>query len=685
MDTLDGLSPEQRAALLILDRDIGVLASAGTGKTTLLAAYYTRLVKSGVPIERILAFTFTEKAAEEMRGRIGTALAESASPGSAQDLALLWSQAAISTLHHFSARVCRENAHLLGISPDFEIVESELSRIRYRSLLRDRITAQLESGDTDILAAATHYGIEMMEDLLAEAQEKEIPREALQSLPFGPLLSGMGQSIRLSTRTEKQSANLYDFEDLEREALALLQERPEIRARYQTRFAHILVDELQDLNPRQAALIHCLHDPRQNHLFFVGDPKQAIYGFRGSDAAVYTRFWEELKARQGHTAVLTENWRAAPPLIAFTNALFAPLFSGDPIPYSPLLSSKPSLDRSYILHRALEGHTANERRQEEASHIANGIVQLQMEGTALSEIAVLARNSRFFDFLAPLLRTMGVPCELHKSRKFADEPFILSLLALSHFLIDPDTPQYRLEYRLSPLLRPFDFLSEGEAIPVFRENAPSARLEALRRFCREKINRELWRTDYEGFLYFRFLNTLALEEKRGPKGRKAWHTWLSLFEAHSPQAPGRPAESEKEAVSLLTVHASKGLEFEVVFLADLSARSRHDRNFFVPDPTAPQAMEIAAFPGREAGLKRETEKSDGFIEAEHAAAQREQEELKRLLYVAVTRAKCVFAFCTAPPSKKNRDSDDWGDDWNSWLVALLGRNALPHVVESFPL
>lgn len=687
------LTPEQQRAVTITDRDVGVLAAAGSGKTTVLSAHYETLIRTAKePLHRILVFTFTDKAAAEIKSRIEADLGRSTiweeiGPH-------FWSEAWVSTIHHFASRLCRQNAALLGIVGDFTILENELSLSRFDALATEILVRQVNNASKDCPLLFSQYGFDRLHALLVELHRKKIPPAEIR---HNPALAEIYTEIEQRFRREKRETGVLDFDDLEEYVILLLEKFPDVRSRYQMLFHHILVDEFQDLNATQGRLIELLWQPGKNKLFFVGDPKQAIYGFRGANVDVFYRFWEKLPTLGGERIVLSENWRAASELIAFTNTLFTPLFENAPIPYTPLVATQSMLQGS-VRHSTLTATSADERRYEESQAIAKKLKELALQGLAWNQMAVLSRSSRFFAALAPVLEAEAIPYDTQKTRAFATEPFVLFLENCFLFLLDPSDELAKLGIlhsdrfglSLSEIWDPAQAqnartllerastpraLAPTGLVPTARAPTalvPSERLERFRSLYEDSEGRPFFHNPYESFLYFRFLDYLASNEHRGEKSLREWRQWLSAMKRHSPLAPQKPLASGDTKVQLLTVHAAKGLEFEAVFLADLAARTlpRRDMMLWNPNPRGeePRSAWQESSPGK--GLKRDFFKTPSFQLLSEKHDQLEQEELKRLFYVAVTRAKRVLVLHTAPLSASKHKAQGSllsRSSWNDWI------------------
>ncbi|MFN8113056.1 MAG: UvrD-helicase domain-containing protein [Solirubrobacterales bacterium] len=361
----DGPAPtsEQAAAIGNRDRDVFLEAGAGTGKTRVLVERYCEAVASdGVEPERILAFTFTEKAAAEMRRRVRVELTRRASaaadPGERfrlQAAARAGESAPITTIHGFCRRLLAAHPVAAGLDPRFRVLDAdESSRIARAAF--DEALADLAGEDDAVALAAAGYRNRLGGLILAAhselrnrgAVELHLPDIDVTAIdgreePATPaeaeaitqsyealrrLLRAFGE--RFGVRKAERSA--VDFDDLQLLALELLRGSPGVLESQRGRFDHLLVDEFQDTSPIQVELVDLLAG-EETRTFRVGDAAQSIYGFRGADLESFRRVRAELAAG-GDTAMLglTGSFRSSPDVLAAVNLIGAELL-GD---FTPL-------------------------------------------------------------------------------------------------------------------------------------------------------------------------------------------------------------------------------------------------------------------------------------------------------------------------------------------------------------
>jgi ATP-dependent exoDNAse (exonuclease V) beta subunit len=366
--SLPAPTPEQQAAIDSRDRDVFLEAGAGTGKTRVLVERYCEAVcADGVEVEAILAFTFTERAAAELRHRIRRTLMERAHAARAAgdhlraaelgDHARATERAWVTTIHGFCRRLLAAHPVAAGLDPRFRVLdEAEASRMRERAFTAT-LAHLMEHGGADVVRTAAAYRPYRLGEMTLTAharlrsQGMETPRlpavaDAVRSHdgedepePLSPAeleAAGIARTTLealLEGFTEryehlKSERSGLDFADLELRALSLLRNSPTVREAWRERFAHVLVDEFQDTNRVQLGLIEELRGP-DTRLFCVGDEHQSIYRFRNADLQVFRARREEAHADHGtEVLALRGNFRARPAPLAAANTAGGVLLDG---------------------------------------------------------------------------------------------------------------------------------------------------------------------------------------------------------------------------------------------------------------------------------------------------------------------------------------------------------------------
>ena len=398
------LNPAQQAAVEHPGGPLLVLAGAGSGKTRVLTARIAYLIKSrGVAPQRIFAVTFTNKAAAEMRTRVGTLLGA--------DPRGLW----IGTFHSLSARLLRREAPLLGFGPNFTIYDVDDQQALIRRLLEQRghsVKAYPPRALQGIISAAKNRML-LPEELGAQAESPltRVAADVFQAL--GPAL---------------KQANAMDFDDLLLHPLVLFREHPERLAYWQDRFQHVLVDEFQDTNAAQYLLVKQLARKHGN-LCVVGDDDQAIYGWRGADVRHMLAFQNDFP---GTTLVkLEQNYRSTQIILDTANGVIA---ENATRLGKTLFTAKPGGDLVVLLTAADE--------RDEAEWLAREYARLAADDDIAYEgMAILYRTNAQSRPLEEALRFRGIPYRLVGAVSFYERREVKDLLAYLRVIANPADDQ----------------------------------------------------------------------------------------------------------------------------------------------------------------------------------------------------------------------------------------------------
>ncbi len=602
MDLLEALNPPQREAVVHPGGPLLILAGAGSGKTRVLAHRLAYLVRhQGVLLTRILAVTFTNKAAKEMRDRVDRLIGGSLTRA-------MW----IGTFHHICGRILRRHGDRIGVDKNFLIYDDDDQRTVIRQCLQ-------ELGLDD-----RRFPAPVMLALIGRAKN-----EALDHLAYAEQATGYYQEVVARVYRAYQSAlrarNALDFDDLLLEVLHLFREVPEVRDEYQVRFQHILVDEYQDTNHAQYLIVRTLAE-RHRNLCCVGDDDQSIYMFRGADVRNILDF--ERDYPDATIIKLEQNYRSTKTILQAATEVI----QHNPHRHGKALWTANATGESITLYEAFDGH-------DEARFVVDEL-RRQKGNRPYRDFVVLYRTnaqSRLFE--EQLLRS-GIPYTIVGGVRFYERKEVRDIIAYLRLAIAPqDTASLkrvinvprrgigevsiaRLEAyaaaRGSPVLT---VMAEAEALEELPKPAQRAAAEfvslierlrdrAPRVRTSDFIEMAIVETGYQAMLeaegtdeaYSRLENLRELvtvaqefEETTGEESLEAFLQHLSLITDLDTW------REEVDRLTLMTLHSAKGLEFPIVFLA---------------------GMEEGLFP--------------------HARAFEEQggvEEERRLCYVGMTRAK----------------------------------------------
>ena len=692
--------------------NLAVTAGAGTGKTTLLVARIVHLVQDrNVPVEAVLALTFTEKAANEMRQRLREKLG---ALGKAEGL----DRAEIGTIHSFCAHVLRQFPVEAGVAPDFEVDEGAefrrrfeeawpawldrelgpgarrprvweelLSKVRLRDLeelARElcsfAIPDERDGGPAELARRVRELSLAAPE-VAAALSGKEPPKKASPKDPAAAKAAkklaedvaridealvgravGLVDEFAREFRAATLRAGWVSFDGLLRLTHELLRDPkfPGVLRTLRARYRHILVDEFQDTDPVQGEIIERLAEGDDGRLvpgrlFLVGDAKQSIYSFRGADVVAYRRLHRRIVGEGGEEAVLRTNFRSHGEILGFVNASFSRLIveNGDLQPrYEPIeapVGREARWPGPTIEAVVVEGASADESREMEAAEIARWI--LAHPEVPHRDTAILFRSLVDVGVYLEALRADGIPYVVEGEKYFFGTSEVVDFVNLLRAVANPHdrvalAGVLRSPYggvsdpKLYELKKKLDYRTEAE-VPVFqrlrRWNAESGRLgvtELIDRIFDEGWALEIAQSGYHGEqAAANLLKLRRMAEEREARGGCTLREFLDVAaravrdleeEGESPLA-----DESLDAVRILSIHRSKGLEFPAVILPDLHRGQANAR--------AP----VAAYdrPSRTLGVRLGDVMNAGGAALAHLERERRREEARRLLYVAVTRAE----------------------------------------------
>jgi DNA helicase-2/ATP-dependent DNA helicase PcrA len=589
MDLLSGLNEPQRAAVLHESGPLLIFAGAGSGKTRTLTHRIANLILNhNVPASRILAVTFTNKAAKEMRERLQTLVGTQSSR--------IW----MGTFHAMCAQMLRIHGHLIGIDPRFVIFDTDDSNRLLKDILK---TADI---DTDRYPPARMLG------RISDAKNKLQSAEALQSVAGGPYQKVVARVYKLYQERLRQ-AHALDFDDLLTESVRLLHESDTALEYWSERFLHVLIDEFQDVNQAQFEWTRALASKHRN-ICVVGDDDQSIYKWRGANVKIILDFEREYPDAQ--TIRLEQNYRSTQNILDAAHGVISNNLGRQP----KRLWTETTGGERVILNGAANA-------QEEALWVVRQIEIMQREEhRKLSDFAILCRvNAQSRPFEEAFMRAR-VPLKLVGTQRFYDRKEIKDLVSYLKVLFNPNDNVAMGRIINVPArgiggatIEKLEMIAEESGLSMFDTivncdesvfgRAVNLKLAPLRRLLQELqsaaataqtvvqlIEKVLDRTDFYEYLRAdrsgngvdrianieEFITVAALFDTdiqsedfaatgddeidifaEGPP-------YLGLFLAKSAldNSFDSGAQSE-EAVSLMTLHSAKGLEFPVVFLVGL--------------------------------------------------------------------------------------------------------------------
>lgn len=676
---------EQSEAIERADQDLVILAGAGSGKTMVLTEMVVRLIREKqVDPASIVLITFTEKAAGELKERLCRRLEK--------PLSFLEGMP-VGTIHSFAARLLREESQ--DLPSDFVIWDESRSMLERSRTVHQELKKRLQAPSDGEATLAMEYGWSVLHNLLSRQLAMRWKLEAIKGDSFsanGEIMwaehAKLYESIRQAYQEHKQRHGALDFEDLEEEAVRLLQDRARC-AVLQQRYAYLFVDEYQDISPLQYQVIQSLYAPGLNHLVVVGDPLQSIYRFRGADLSLFTKTKESLVARGGQELHLLTNFRTQRQLIDQLQPVFNELFGAEFLGMSGIRED----DGGGLLILDLpESKTLGERREAEVECVLDQLETRLAAGTAPDEIAILFRTRAAMERYEDGLAAREIPYHSQQGDFLLEQPEVVDQLNVFRALLYPED-----SVAWAGVLRcPLGGLSD-DALWVLKQSGSLAwdakplgldaadqkhwqDISAWWQALREEVP-ALKASELAQRLLRRVRSRAAYQAAGQWQNLKAWHAFLQWMEEIDPfdlkemlevvegfradgaRIPAWQDPAEQTGVQLMTVHGAKGLEFSVVVVADLGSSLPSPRDPILAEPGIGVGMK--RLDAEAVGLRQNLVDTETYQDVKAALQAKEWAESRRLLYVACTRACDELWLPLARNKKEKRDT------WNKWLCEAL--------------
>ena len=611
---LEGLNSAQREAVETLEGPVLILAGAGSGKTRTLTHRIANLISYGVQPSQILAVTFTNKAANEMRNRLWKLLYGST------DIPPRSFMPYMGTFHGIAVRILRQEADAVGIDRNFVIydMDDQISLIR-------RIMKSLKYTDDKSLKPKSIQAI-----ISSEKNRGNGPEEYEASVYY-PNQKKIAK-IFYRYEEEKQKAGALDFDDLLLYELKLLKEHPEVRKRWRERFEHILIDEYQDTNIVQYNIVKLLVNDKKN-ICVVGDDWQSIYSWRGADFTNILNFEKDFLGAK--VIKLEQNYRSTGNILEASQKI--------------INENKQRTDKT-LYTEAGKGEPVDieslQDEKAEANFVALKILNMQRDYPDLSDFAVLYRtNAQSYAFEKAFM-DMHIPYKIVGGVRFYDRKEVKDVLAILRLVVNQrdKVSLTRVcgnvlsgvgEVSLAKILMVMDVvkgtqpLMDGTMLEVLKsakaKNGFNKLVEFLKSVQVDENPGEIIKRVVEQFDFKKLTDdgTPSGEERMRNLEvlgtQAAEYDNLDDFLADASLMSSADESSVKNSVTLMTLHAAKGLEFPVVFIVGL---------------------EEGLFPG-----SRALEKAEDL------------EEERRLAYVGMTRAmqKLFLTYALSRFSYGNRN------------------------------
>jgi len=562
-DYLSRLNPEQREAVETVDGPLLVLAGAGTGKTRVLTTRFAHILLTGRAYpSQVLAVTFTNKAAREMRERVGAILGRPAEG--------LW----LGTFHALCARMLRRHADLVGLTSSFNILDAD-DQIR---LLKQVMEAARI--DTKRWAPPVLMG------LIQRWKDRGLPPGRLTAADDADFANGQAKELYAAYQDRLKTLNTADFGDLLLHMTEILRNHPDVLAQYHRSFRYILVDEYQDTNVVQYLWLRLLAQSHKN-ICCVGDDDQSIYSWRGAEVENILRFEHDFPGAR--VVRLERNYRSTAPILAAAAGLIA--HNEGRLGKTLRPGSNDASGEKVSIVGLWDSH-------EEARMVGDRATGLRQDGDSLAEMAILVRTMAQTRSFEERFITVGLPYRIVGGLRFYERAEIRDAIAYMRILHQPaDDLAFERIVNVprrgvgETALRGMHDFSRTHSVPLSAAAAALIAAGELRGKAREAVHGLLQN-------FMRWRETLA---------RDGHVTTLAVMldesgytemwrQDKSPEAPGR-LENLKELVravadfetlagfldhvslvmeneenvsadriTLMTLHAAKGLEFDTVFL-----------------------------------------------------------------------------------------------------------------------
>jgi len=559
---LHALNPEQREAVEALDGPVLVLAGAGTGKTRVLTTRIAHILATGraQPYE-VLAVTFTNKAAREMKQRVGQITG-----GIAEGMPWL------GTFHSIGARILRSHAELVDLQPSFTILDTD-DQLR---LMKQVI--QAEGLDEK------RWPPRVLASLIDGWKNRGVSADKLPEEEHYAFADGRAGELYAAYQQRLIDLNAVDFGDLLLQGLRLFRENPEVLARYHRKFKYLLVDEYQDTNVAQYLWLRLLAQGNHN-VCCVGDDDQSIYGWRGAEVDNILRFEHDFPGAQ--VIRLERNYRSTGHILGAASGLIA---HNQGRLGKTLHTQDDDGDQLSVM-----GVWDDE---EEARLIGEDIEQLQRDGHDLNDMAILVRASFQMRAFEDRFVTLGLPYRVIGGPRFYERQEIKDAIAYLEITLNPandlkferilNTPKRGLGEATLKLLRAH---ARREGVPLARAARTLVETAELKPKPRKALADLLaqfdrWRTALEGMPHTELAElildesgyTAMWQQDKSPQAQTRLENLKELirfmgdfdslagFLEHVSLVMDAEQNSEGDRVSLMTLHAAKGLEFDTVFL-----------------------------------------------------------------------------------------------------------------------
>jgi ATP-dependent helicase/nuclease subunit A len=714
---------------LDISKSVMISSPAGSGKTEKLSRRYIALLQSGSEVERILAITFTEKAAAEMKERIVNILRRE-DPEMFVSVREKMPRMRISTIHAFCLKLLKRFCIELGIDPSLEVMDAFNAEILWNEAIYETLLEDGKSEDRLFYHTIKEGGIKGWNKLyklmnalhsLRPSIELGLCRSSAGSYDFNLYdSSGDGDYFQKAVTIYQRCLNAYgkkkmarhllDYNDLELLAYDAISRNPEwhnVLYSFDEHTDHILVDEFQDTSSLQWRIIDKLTEEWRSGqgakkdkgasptIFLVGDDKQSIYSFRGANVAIFRNAKEKLAqwlAEEYHFIEIKENYRSLPAIVDFVNTLFERLmpkglYDDYRIEYSSFEATRKGEGRAELTVFDSVGNTKDNRKAEAAALARKiqdfkGTFEVYQDGKrrpcSYGDMAILLKNRTHLAVFEDALSIANIPFVVVKGVGFYTTPEVEILKSILFFLIDPSdnyalfnvlrSPLFSLGYEdLFEIMQKSAGKKPGFLCKVFLDELQlkesnkqsglfddmggddlSKRMRAISASLNEwlalaqdipysaAIEKILsksggWRYLHEKQRHVnakKFIQLVESFEINGASGLEIREKLIKAS-AKSDEAKANINTEGMDAVKIMTIHASKGLQFPMVFLPCLDEDGSKQSGSIVLDEDVEKGIILAY---------EDESKKRNDMPMFRRFKERAADEEKRLFYVAVTRA-----------------------------------------------
>ncbi len=617
-EKLNSLNSMQKKAVINSEGPLLILAGAGSGKTRVLTHKIAYLIENGVRAFNILAITFTNKAAKEMKERVCALSSEG-------------SMVLVSTFHSLCVRILRRDIEAIGYNKNFTIYDADDSERVIKEIIKD-----FKIDEKKISA-------KYIASKISSQKDKLISPEEFEQKNYTDFREKTAIEVYKEYQKRLFNNQALDFDDLIYKTVELFTKCEDILENYRERFRYILVDEYQDTSKAQYELVKLLAQKYRN-ICVVGDDDQSIYGWRGADISNILNFEKDFE--EAKTIKLEQNYRSSKKILNTANFVIKNNFGRK---------------EKSLWTENIDGEDINyitlENDKEESKFIANEIINKRKEGYKLKDMAILYRKNALSRVLEEQLMFLSIPYKIYGGLNFYSRKEIKDILAYLRILLNPkdsvsirriiNVPKrnigdvtigkiidYSNEENISfyTAMKNVDKIEglgkKQQEIYKFLDIIEELREDMLNMSVSNLIKSVLHKTGY--------LEDLEKQAKKEAEARienlrefiskavefenvedEREKNLINFLEDIALVAEAEERDEEQDFVSLMTVHTSKGLEFPIVFLA---------------------GFEEGIFPI-----------SSSFM----GTSPEELEEERRLLYVAITRAKELLYITNANTRLQN--------------------------------